>query len=447
MSEATSSADSLCICIFDFDGCLFQSPMPNSELWNKEALSKLFRPVSHSGLGWNSYPHILNDTVLHSDELTDQVQFINKWYRAEIVSSIFQFFVAQIHPYLSFQLDIAKSTINSPNTRSVILTGRTEPLRPVLEKIFEFSGLEFDYVYMRDSEDVKTEHYKTETVKSIVKEWADKKILEVKVWDDHPKNVAAMSECLKDLQQEIGSLRTFEVNHVPSVYSILPKKQEKTIAQGLLDTLQQSSGRKKPFKIQKSVSFTGIKLDAASIKKLEEFAASQVPEDWIIGPQRVVINVGPASKYATLTKSTFNATRKKEPQQSNKRKGKSKKPNSASKGKKGRKESKAEDMNEREGQTEGSTEYFPSAPYKMGETIKMKVYGYQTVDGVLFVAVRGAQRALDCQSGNIPHLAVACGPNRTLSFGKTVVLRSPTKLESNILISGTVKEFGKFFWN
>ena len=53
--------------IFDYDGTLFKSPLPNSRIWNSEMVAKLKATPKEKGLGWFQEPITLSPPYVPAD--------------------------------------------------------------------------------------------------------------------------------------------------------------------------------------------------------------------------------------------------------------------------------------------------------------------------------------------------------------------------------------------
>lgn len=320
--------------------------------------------------------------------------------------------------------------INDENSKVIILTGRTEIMKNVIEEIFEFVELKFDQIILRPNIDNKTCEYKAKALENILSCLENETdSYSVQIWDDNRENVNEFNLILPDLLVKYKCINHHQVNLVPSDYFKLPKKQEREFASRLLIEMQNLRSLKKPLSIRKVVTYTGIKLEPASKLQLIEFAKEKgVSDDWTFSAHHMTINLGPANKYATLVD-------KKE-----KKGGKGKKKSVNKKGKRGHVEEEDDDSNDNQ---------FPSVPYKLGEKIEMKVSGYNWIEDKIFaVSVRGNRRPLDCYHSN-PHITVAISENGNAKDSATI--KNWNKLSNveskQLTLTGTVKEFSLLFWN
>ncbi|MEL7340629.1 MAG: hypothetical protein AAGM67_09100 [Bacteroidota bacterium] len=157
--------------IFDVDGTLFRSPHPNRELWSKEQWGKVMARW-YSDVATLSPPAIpfeLDDTMYYMD----------------VVRAL-------------------KQSLDAPNTKTVVMTGRREDkgFRPCIETILKGTGIPDILERLGGDLHLKPKKMPTEDFK---KSYMSEYIRVVKpkfieVWEDRPGHVKAFKRFL-----ELGS--------------------------------------------------------------------------------------------------------------------------------------------------------------------------------------------------------------------------------------------------
>jgi hypothetical protein len=178
MYESVKPADDAetVINIFDFDGTIFNSPNPSRELWDNKMYGKLMSTPKQGGYGWYQNTLTLEDKYI-----------VNSTFNEDVLS------------------DIRKS-MESPNTITVLLTGRTTAYSNIVQAIVMRAGLEFDeFGFKPLGERVTTFNFKTDFIKELVEKYDAS---EVNLWDDRIKHVIRFREWL-DLSDING-----EVHHI-----------------------------------------------------------------------------------------------------------------------------------------------------------------------------------------------------------------------------------------
>lgn len=162
--------------VFDFDGTLFDSPMPDTGRGEYE--EKTGKPWPYQG--W--------------------------WGRAESLDmNIFD-----INPISTVIADY-KTEKTDPNTSVVMLTGRMQKLSDKVMAILKANGLEFDGYYFNRGGSTDVE--KIRTLNKLLDEQPTIKI--VKMWDDRLEHIPIFEQWGKE-KVESGRLEDFSITVVPA---------------------------------------------------------------------------------------------------------------------------------------------------------------------------------------------------------------------------------------
>lgn len=162
--------------VFDFDGTLFDSPMPDTG--RAEYEQKIGKPWPYQG--W--------------------------WGRAESLDmNIFD-----INPISTVIADY-KTEKSDPNTSVVMLTGRMQKLSDKVMAILKANGLEFDGHYFNRGGSTDVE--KIRTLNKLLDEQPTIKI--VKMWDDRLEHIPIFEQWGKE-KVESSRLENFNITVVPA---------------------------------------------------------------------------------------------------------------------------------------------------------------------------------------------------------------------------------------
>lgn len=153
------------LAIFDFDGTLFHSPVPNKGRLSRDLYGKLMAKKSEGGYGW-----FQNEITLAPKYTTD----IGLWFNPEIVEA------AQQH-------SIDDEYI------VVMLTGRSELFRDRVTELCDSVGLIFDEYLLKPLGPLSTGEFKLREINRLIDRYD---IDEVEMWEDRPRHIKKFDEYL-----------------------------------------------------------------------------------------------------------------------------------------------------------------------------------------------------------------------------------------------------------
>lgn len=162
--------------VFDFDGTLVNTPLP--EEGKKEYKEKTGEDWPH--VGWWGQPLSLDSEI----------------FDMNIIPSV-------IRAYLK--------EINDPNTMVVMVTGRVNKLSGLVKKILDDNGLKFHEYHFNNGG--STESAKKKTFDKILSE--NPSITEMELWDDRVEHIPIF-QAWGDEKLESDRLDKFNINVVPS---------------------------------------------------------------------------------------------------------------------------------------------------------------------------------------------------------------------------------------
>jgi hypothetical protein len=162
--------------VFDFDGTLIDSPMPDTGRVEYE--QKTGKPWPHQG--W--------------------------WGRVESLDMD----VFDIKPIPSVIADYKTEKVD-PNTSVIMLTGRMQKLSDKVMAILKANGLEFDGYYFNRGGSTDVE--KIRTLNKVLDEQPSIKV--VKMWDDRLEHIPIFEQWGKE-KVESGVLEDFNITVVPA---------------------------------------------------------------------------------------------------------------------------------------------------------------------------------------------------------------------------------------
>ena len=160
--------------IFDFDGTIVDTPLPDSG--RKEYQAKTGKPWPHEG--WWSKPESLDMNVFDM-------------------------------PVYDEVINAHAKELSSPDTVVIMLTGRMTKLAQHVEAVLASKGLKFDeYHYNRGGE---TGEAKMKTISKLLEKYTD--VTYIEMWDDRLEHIPRFEAFLGKLVDE-GRLTGFKVNVV-----------------------------------------------------------------------------------------------------------------------------------------------------------------------------------------------------------------------------------------
>lgn len=237
------NTDGTIIKIFDFDGTIFNSPIPNRDLWDRKDFGKLMSETETGGYGWFQNPITLDDKYIGNSDFNEDV-------------------VADV-----------RAANEDPNTVTVLLTGRTTQYEAQVRRILETNDLYFDYYGFKplsSGKKIYTMNFKQEFIKDIADLYED--VVRIEMWEDRRKHVERFNEYLDALELNGGvhfvkeNPRYMDENLERELFEIL--KQDATNKGGVME-----SRNKAPL-------YHGAFLYPESHYKLLEELKDIIPEGW-----------------------------------------------------------------------------------------------------------------------------------------------------------------------
>lgn len=164
------------LAIFDFDGTLVDTELPETgkQIWFKR-----------TGKEW---PHV-------------------GWWGKEESLDI-DIFDNKLIPSVKEAFDIVKT---EPETLSVMLTGRRQPLAFHVDIILKHHGLEFDEQHFNTGG--ATEVCKMKTIDKLLRRFPDTE--DIMIWEDRIAHIHIFHDFLQKKVEE-GHIKRFTITHVPS---------------------------------------------------------------------------------------------------------------------------------------------------------------------------------------------------------------------------------------
>ena len=227
------------LCLFDFDGTLFNSPVPNRNRLDRHLYGRLMGNSYEGGHGW------FQDTITLSPMITTD---LGNGFNDAVVAD-------------------AKKYIADPDAVVVMMTGRTELYRDRIEELCVSAGLSFSETLLKPLTDISTWDFKQNELNRLIKQYG---ATEVIVWEDRIKHVNKFTDMLRNHPD----VANFEVVYVEGGDRILPPEiEDKVIAY-----LQE----KHPL-VESAIpiaEYFSVVLDAPSAERLKAQFVDHVPEGW-----------------------------------------------------------------------------------------------------------------------------------------------------------------------
>ena len=179
--------------IYDFDGTLYNSPVPNRALWDRNTFGKLQSPNSASGYGWYQNPITLEEKYAKVDRFNES-----------IVESV--------------KLSIAMGAY------VVLLTGRHLKHRQNINRLLDAKNLQFDRVLLKVGETDRTFDFKAAMIKSLLVEYPT--VNKITLWDDRERHMPKFIEFLKDLSTKVQLDWVFnKVDIAPTYLDVVDERE------------------------------------------------------------------------------------------------------------------------------------------------------------------------------------------------------------------------------
>jgi len=223
--------------IFDFDGTLFKSPVPNPSRWDSNLIGKFKSTKEQGGLGWFQDIETLSEPyvpILPGDD----------WFEPHVRQAV---------------LD----SMNDDNSHTVLLTGRTVIYQTLVESFIKHAGLVFDACGFKpsslDEEHLPTMTFKRDFIKNMIDVYKPGK---VRIWEDREDHITKFT---KFIQNEYSHLEHQIIHVDPPGETHLSYELEVS----LVATLKERS--KSLTEWDEQVLFTGVFLDEESVQLLQNY--------------------------------------------------------------------------------------------------------------------------------------------------------------------------------
>jgi len=240
--------------IFDFDGTIFNSPLPNKKIWDRKIYGKLWSDFSMGGYGW------FQNTLTLDDKYVQGVTF-NK-----------------------VVVDEVNKSMTEPDSVTVLLTGRTDAFTGQIKKLVDDAGMEFEEYGLKPRSDFNPEltfGFKTRYINELIAKYNPVKI---EMWEDRPKH----AQRFKELLDTIGIDNEIHEVTIPETASIIDPALERELVSKLIADPRAGKKQAKKFnqqhdkkqKKEKKPSFWGAYLDSESYNKVLQEIGSEIPDNW-----------------------------------------------------------------------------------------------------------------------------------------------------------------------
>eukprot|EP01112_Ceratiomyxa_fruticulosa_P006420 TRINITY_DN1721_c0_g2_i2.p1 TRINITY_DN1721_c0_g2~~TRINITY_DN1721_c0_g2_i2.p1 ORF type:complete len:424 (+),score=73.85 TRINITY_DN1721_c0_g2_i2:752-2023(+) len=220
--------------IYDLDGTLFRSPEPNPAHWHPNVFEQIMLPPIHGGLGWFQEVITLSEPFVPSSPDPS-------WFHMSV-------------------LEQCRKSIANKNCVTVLMTGRTEAYRDLINGFLKAADLKFDHILLKPisrSQVISTMSYKLSHIRNLVVQYRPAK---VHMYEDRERHV-------EQFRYTLGGLNlNHTVFHVKEKANHLSQQQEFELVSKLIEI---NGGSRKLTKV------TQFDLDNISRRKLNS---------WIVPP-------------------------------------------------------------------------------------------------------------------------------------------------------------------
>lgn len=230
--------------IFDFDGTIFNSPIPNRNLWDNKMFGKLMSETHKGGYGWFQNPRTLEDRYVSNSDFNEAV-------------------VADVHEAMA---DV--------NTVTVLLTGRTTQYEDLVKQILETNELVFDhYGFKPTGKGVKifTMNFKQEFIRDVISLYGD--VISVEMWEDRRKHVERFNDFLDTLDLNGG------VHFIKEAERYMDATLEQELVEQLISDAASSHTKVESYTGKRPIYY-GAFLYPESHFELLEVLKDEIPENW-----------------------------------------------------------------------------------------------------------------------------------------------------------------------
>lgn len=232
--------------IFDFDGTLFNSPIPNPKLWDKKFFGRLQNPYKSKGFGW--------------------------FYNPLTLSKV---------DYSQFNKDIVKLVIRSYKDKdalTVLLTGRNVSNTGAVEDILAVGALKskFDFIILKPKGSHSTSEFKERYIDDLMAKYNPEV---VNIYDDRESQIKKFKNYALEKASD-----GYNVNVFPVSYPVYHMSEEDEIAIVRELILDERIDRNEPIEIDLEENgpknYVAI-LDKETSEYLNASFLEIIPRNWI----------------------------------------------------------------------------------------------------------------------------------------------------------------------
>ncbi|EEB07264.1 fungal protein [Schizosaccharomyces japonicus yFS275] len=236
--------------VYDFDNTLFQTPLPNASLWNAEAIRILMGFNNLANGGWFFDSRVLAATGRGMD--AEEKDGWKGWWNEDIVEK-------------------ARQSIAAPNVLAILLTGRNEEFRSVIDRMVSAKGLCFQGSVFKLKEKTgkvpQTLKFKLWFFNEVLRRFS--KIHNIYVYEDRPSHIEAFNGWMRFRKNNprYNKLKVVAVSEPPSH---LDPHTEFNLVRMMIDTHNakaNSVGRPK-YAIVKEKECSGFSVSTYDLYKL-----------------------------------------------------------------------------------------------------------------------------------------------------------------------------------
>ena len=251
--------------IFDFDGTIFRSPVPNPKVWDKDTYNKLRNEIDHEfpasgGYGWFQTPITLDDKYIDNE-------------------------------FIEYVVDEVRKSMAAPNTATVMLTGRSTAYEGPVKKILNRKRSNFDAYGLKHGG--TTMNFKKEFIHEQIKKFKPTKVV---MWDDREGHVKRFRQFLNNDMIPINpTLEDYEVNHVTVPEYYIDEKRERELVGILMNNPKFTNGAKrtnnKPQNKNKAHFWSAV-INKDEQTKLLNAVGDKIPEGWTLFAHHMTVAFG-----------------------------------------------------------------------------------------------------------------------------------------------------------
>ncbi|EPY49351.1 fungal protein [Schizosaccharomyces cryophilus OY26] len=236
--------------IYDFDNTLFQTPLPNANIWSNQAIRVLMGFNILANGGWFFDPRVLASTG-EGVEIEEKRAWAG-WWNERIVAQ-------------------ARESIRRQDVLAVLLTGRNERFRKITEKIVKSKGLHFDGVVFKlqcaTGSWPQTLTFKLWFFEQVFLQFPN--VQSLRVYEDRPSHIESFSAWLAKRADEVENFN-FEIIAVAEPPKYLKYTTEIKLVQNMIAShnVKAPSLRLPMYKFVKNVTSSVVTVSTTELHHL-----------------------------------------------------------------------------------------------------------------------------------------------------------------------------------